>query len=242
MTFSKETDYASFSVNNLAITKKKINGLELVVKKTNLHSSLSRRTEEVFDLVNTYIDNLNKFEIPVPKIIEKSYSGRQLVYVSKFEGENLFRIFKPENISDSLKSKTKIIESILQILKKAIDSGIHLDPHPKNFVLKKSKVHYVDFTPPYSNEYSRLRLSIANEKEKNILKDFFKCFEPKNIIYHFLGDILKIDTGLEVYAKELFSIIKAYDDSNLSFEEFLIKSKSIIKIEKKREEKNIFLL
>jgi len=140
-----------------------------------------------------------------------------------------------------MKSRTAF-EQLLAVLKIAQKSKIYFDPHPKNFVIKENILTYVDFTPPWIEPYFNIRILKADNDEKNILTDFFKCMHWNELGFHLAGDLLKIDNKNSENLIYIYNQLLDYKLIPKGYNSFVKHAKAIIQKEKIREEKNIFLL
>ena len=184
-------------------------------------------TEDIFFSIIDYVDDLNLAQIPLPKVIKSEYKPGKLFFSCEYAGENILRMVKSDQLENTI-SSSSVFDQIIDILSKAQSSKLFFDPHPKNFVLENGFVSYVDFTPPWTKKYFKIRLSVATDKEKKILTNFFKCMHYNELGYHLCGDLLKIDSknyqNTDVIHSELLK--KKLISNNL--DKFLIHAKSIV--------------
>ena len=236
-----KTNLSAFSVNDLEINRIRYDSKDAIIKTTKLNPSMGKISEQVFDQINLYIESFIDAKINIPTILHREFSTEEIVYICEDAGDNVFASFLPKNIKKTIEDG-EVLASIFDTLYKAQSHNIHLDPHPKNYVVNDEVIKYVDFTPPYSQEYYDLRLSVASENQKPVLNDFFKCFEPSEIVIHFLGDLLKIDREIYDYAETIFELIKERNLTKLDYKNFLLRAEEVVIREKKREGEGIFLL
>ena len=213
-----------------------------IKKITRLNQGFKANISTVFDFTLIYIDKLKDAGINLPEIYEAYFTEDELVFECEYVGENILDYLKPENFENTIKNKL-IFPFILSCLKKAQIAEINFDPHPKNYVLHEGNLTYVDFTPPWYEDYYSLRIETATHlEEKSVLKDFFECFHPTNIGYHLGGDILKMNYLLEEKLPLIFDELLKEGIISGNYQTFLKKAKQIKRREILREESKFYLL
>ena len=217
-------------------------GRKSIKKITRLNDKFKANISTVFDYTLIYVEKLKNAGISLPEIHEAYFTEDELVFECEYVGENILSFLEPEKFEETIKNK-QIIPFILDCLKKAQNADINFDPHPKNYVLREGILTYVDFTPPWYDDYYSLRLGVATEvNEKSVLEDFFDCFHPTNIGYHLAGDLLKMNHSLEDKIPLLFDELLKEGIVSGEYLNFLEKAKDIKKREILREESNFYLL
>jgi hypothetical protein len=229
------------SVLDSSIIIKQSGGDKFVKKTIRLNTNLEKHTKEIFSFIGKYIDKLQSADIPLPKIIDSNFTHGQLTYICEYGGENILGMVKRGQLENTINCTT-IFNQIMGIIKKAQKTNTYFDPHPKNFVILNDKLSYVDFTPPWLEEYFDLRLSKAKGNEVKILEDFFSCMHFKELGFHLVGDLLKIDNNNYKNLSLLYQRLIKRGLIGKGYDEFIKKAKSIMKKEKRREKKNIYLL
>jgi hypothetical protein len=126
----------------------------------------------------------------------------------------------------------KYLSKAIKEIEKAVLNEVNLDPHIKNFVIENDEVSFVDFTPPYIDEFIDLRMSVALDSEKIIAKKNFEYFGPEYLYYHFVGDFFNVKKNIsQTLLKEIYNLIH----------QFINQSKKIRSLEDKRMRNGIFL-
>jgi len=140
--------------------------------------------DRIRTLISDYVDQLKYANIPIPKIYGSHVKENKLIYVCQDVGENI--------------DWNNYIREMLNVLYKAKNNNVCIDPHPRNFMMDENKkIWYVDFTPPYSEDYFNARLDMAKSSEKKLLENHFSLFKPDNLIQHFIADIYKTNSKIE---------------------------------------------
>ena len=139
----------------------------LIRKKYKKNVVLQLSVSELKKLVDKYITDLKKANIPIPAILNSKIEEETIVYETKYCGKNIIELgFKIEKF-DLFKNH---IAKMAQILKKAMKKNIYFDPHPKNFVFDNNdEIFYVDFYPPYSDNLKKIRISQASIEHAEII-------------------------------------------------------------------------
>lgn len=205
---------------------KKKNGEIFIDKnfKINVDSMKNKKTLKIIlKLVKSYFNRVKSSGIKIPNLIFLKIKSDKILCRMDYKGKNLIQKgLKFYNI----KKFSKNIDGILDIIFIAKSKKIMLDPHIKNFVIDKNEnVFYVDIYPPYSKNYQKLRQYFFKKNENEILINNFKYFYPRNLFYHFVSDIIKIDLNFE---------------KNLNFFYEKLKRKKFILSNKKFFKKKVF--
>jgi len=231
-------DLDQFSVISTKIEKDSKNNIIRKKYKKNVELPLS--TSDLKKLVDNYIADLKKADIPIPEILKSELEGDTIVYETRFCGKNIIELgFKIEKF-DFFK---KYISKMVQILKIAMEKNIYFDPHPKNFVFDDNdEIFYVDFYPPYSHNLKKIRKSQASIEHAKIIDKNFSFFTKDFLPEHFCGDFLNIDEKSECIFKEIYLIEKDHGISLDIEQNFIKQAKYIRSIEDLRLKKNIYLL
>ena len=152
------------------------------------------------------------------------------------------RKIKEKKLTNNADGFRALAQWLLKTIKKVQIADLHLDPHPKNFVLASEKITYVDFTPPYGKDYFSLRLSVADDSENEILNNFFHTLNKESLGYHLAGDIMKIDSNNHHHLPLLYKKMTKLKIIQSDYDYFVKRLNEIITIEKGRELGNIFLI
>lgn len=214
---------------------------KLIRKATNLNNTLAPHWNSIYTEVLQYFQTLVDLNMPIPSLIETTANANSFTFICSFQGDNVMNLLDP-NKPQLLLEQEGMLKQVLDILKQAQEGNIYFDPHIKNFVIQNGTVHYVDFTPPWTKNYFDIRLSIANDKERNILIPFFDCMKPQTLGYHFAADFLKMSSQYQSIMPTLFDILSKTNLVEGTFENFLNIANDIMKKEKTRERENTFLL
>jgi hypothetical protein len=235
-------DLSSLSVNDSSMQIITRGDKKSIKKVTRINKEFRENISLIFQYTLNYIKSLQMADISLPEIYESRHTDDELIFECEYVGENILNYLEPENFEDTIKEQ-KIFPYILQCLKNAQISNINFDPHPKNYVLKDGLLNYVDFTPPWHEDYYSLRKGISNSpKDKKILEEFFECFNPENIGYHLAGDLLKLNLELESKLELLYKELLKKNIVSGTYTAFLDKAKEIKRRETLREELDIYLL
>ena len=212
----------------------------LIRKKYKKNVVLQLSVSELKKLVDKYVTDLKKANIPIPAILNSKIEEETIVYETKYCGKNIIELgFKIEKF-DLFKNH---IAKMAQILKKAMKKNIYFDPHPKNFVFDNNdEIFYVDFYPPYSDNLKKIRISQASIEHAEIIDKNFSFFTKDFLPEHFCGDFLNIDKKSECIFKEIYLIEKDQGISLNNEKDFINQAKYIRSIEDLRLKKNIYLL
>jgi len=231
----------AFSVLDSKFDKLAGNQDGFISKTVNLNAELRPHREDVKKSILSYYDKLVAAGLPVPKIAEIQSDEKSFTFVCEYKGLNILQYLESESLGDTLKHP-EIYNQIFAVFKKAKENLLYLDPHIKNFVIEEGQVSYVDFTPGWLPEYFDLRLSLASDKEQEILKSFFKCMHYDVLGYHFISDFFKMADENKVFAKEAYAVLKKTDLISGDYDSFFEKVELIKNNELARETENIYLL
>jgi hypothetical protein len=234
-------DLSKFSVNDAHFSEIIAEGGKRIRKRIRLNPLFKPHGETIYRLILDYVDSLRKAGIPLPSIRESKASAEEISFLCDFNGPNILQTIDASR-PESLFVEPALLDQVLSILKRAADAKIYFDPHIKNFVADQGKVFYVDFTPPFGQAYFDLRLSVADDHDRNILIPFFGCMHPEVLGYHFAADFMKLDSHYRKIMPRLFPLIKEKGLAADPFEDFIGKAEEIIQKERRREKERIFLL
>jgi len=216
---------------------------KLIIKEVVLTAVAGSFKDVVQSFILEYIKSMKEAEIPLPNLKDYFIKGKKLVFICEYKGSNIIQSTKglePSHLVTVNLDKTKQMLDIIRLAQKA---GIFFDPHIKNFVIgENGKVYYVDFSPPYLRKYMELRLKLADESEKEIIKKNFDYFSPKEIGYHFAGDLLKIDKRYIQIMPQLYELLKEKNIIMSTYSDFLKKANLIKDIELTRDKRKISLI
>tara|TARA_Y100000590_G_C15663310_1_gene993513 strand:+ start:368 stop:1099 length:732 start_codon:yes stop_codon:yes gene_type:complete len=237
-----KSNLASFSVNDSSMEIIE-DGLNRKIRKIiRLNESIKKEVSLVFKYTLNYIEQLKDAGIDLPKIYENYHTDEEIIFVCEYMGENITDYVQPNRFETTLKDEN-IFQYMFDCLKKAQNADINFDPHPKNYVLQDGIITYVDFTPPWHQNYYDLRISnSSNESEEKVMKEFFLCFHPNEIGYHFAGDLLKMHDNIYPMLPLLYKELSSRNIISSSYKDFISKAEMIKKRELAREENNIYLL
>lgn len=233
----------NFSVLNTRTNIRKKNDYKILDKKFTFNvigMKNNKITKKVFLMVKKYYSQILKSNINIPKVDNIFLKSNKIICSMRYEGQNLIeKGFNYKNIHIF----SKYLDIIFDIIKIAKRKKIKIDPHIKNFVINsKNQVFYVDIFPPYSEDYEKIReLFYQSVGEKKICKQNFKFFNSSSLPYHFVSDIIKIDSRffnkLDFFYKKLKKI-HAINSRKIFFKKKVIK---IMEIEKLRIKKKYYL-
>ena len=211
-------------------------------KVTRLNDSIKKEIKSVYDLTINYIEQLKNADIVIPSIFESQYTNEEIIFICDYVGENITEYVHPDRFEKTLRDE-QIFEFIFSCLKKAQNANINFDPHPKNYVIDQDIMTYVDFTPPWLQDYYDLRISnSSSHKEESIMKNFFRCFHPEEIGYHLAGDLIKMHNNIYPFLPLLHEKLLERNIISGDYNHFLTRAESIKDRELAREENNIYLL
>tara|TARA_Y100000310_G_scaffold345402_1_gene464515 strand:- start:23332 stop:24558 length:1227 start_codon:yes stop_codon:yes gene_type:complete len=215
-------------------------GVEAIEKKISLNKKFQPVQDKITVCFEKYFESMVSAGMPFPKIMNRHVAKDTYHFTCEFKGKNVLQSHQKD--ITSFLDNADLMGQVLGILKIAQEKGVCLDPHIKNFVTDSDgKVYYVDFSPPCVEEYFSLRLSLCSE-EKELMMQNFEYLKPAKLGYHFAGDLMKTDDAFMARMPELFKMMKERNIVNGDYEYFLSEANKIIKIERERDKRGIFLL
>ncbi len=196
---------------------------------------------EIKQMTDRYYNQLSNVLNRVPKILNSEIKENCIIYNVEKRGKNIFDMNFDIKTFDNFKV---YIEKMVDMLNEAFISGIYIDPHPKNFVVEGDEVFYVDFFPPYSEEYNEKVLDKfkGNKESYQIVKKNLGYFKGIDIFPHFCGDFLNINKNYIKLFGEIFNLIKPLVRDFYNYEEFVKKANEIRNLEDLRIEKGVYLV
>ena len=230
-----------FSVNNTRVRRLTIDGEPLVEKTIRRNAPVPFSHAELKAEMDAYRDQLAAAGVPMPRIADSYVTDESVVYLCEDGGLNLVeRYEQPETLTNG---HAEVLTSAIGILKLAINAGVAIDPHIKNFVGEGTELTYVDFSPPLTEAYVEARCSIAREDEQAILRENFAYFTPYFLPYHFAGDFLNVDRMAEGLFPVLHTLLTdAGLLSGIQLAEFISQAKAIRALEDRRLQERIYLI
>ncbi|WDP88930.1 MAG: hypothetical protein HUN04_03955 [Desulfobacter sp.] len=236
-----DTGFGNFSVLNTSFELLDINGTPCIKKIIRPNTALSEKMAEIKQLTDRYIKQLRKKGIPLPVVEESFNEGDRLIYICHFHGPNIQQNF---SLDDLMQGDNDVVEQISKIISLAVQSGLFIDPHPKNFVCdKENVVHYVDFSPPYIQEFMEMREAMAEGEELEIIQKNFSYFGPDYLPFHFVGDFFNIYPEIpESVLSFLYETLSKNVAVRCEFRPFIEQAKKVRALEDLRLAKSIYLM
>lgn len=228
------------SVINTRISRIDLDGQDCIRKAIRPNVDTGLPLEALKCIVDDYIGSIVRSGIPMPAIHASHVEEGQLVYITQYEGPTVIDDFEAHTFLDELGGR--VLPGIIRSLKCAAKAGIHLDPHPKNFVWNGSALHFVDFSPPYSDGFNARRIRLAQGEALDIVRANFDYFKPAHLFHHFAGDFYNIDPSIpERFFRHLHQMMRQHEAMPDDFDVFFEKARKIRALEDRRLAKNIFL-
>ncbi len=235
------SDANRFSVHNTRIRRVTINGEALVEKTIRRNAPLPVALAELKAEMDAYREQLTAAGVPMPRVAESRVTDSGIVYLCEDGGLNLVeRYEQPELLTNG---HADVLTGAIGILKRAIDAGLAIDPHIKNFVGEDADLTYVDFSPPLTTAYVEARCAVAEDAERDILRENFAYFTPDFLPYHFAGDFLNVDPTADRLFPALHALLT--DGGLLSgtpLAEFVSQARAIRALEDRRLRERIYLI
>lgn len=233
--------FEKFSRTNSKFKLEIRDGNKTIVKEAQLNLFPINKINYLHQKINSYYETLSSV-ISMPKMIESKVKNEKIIFKVEFlgDGNNLFQLTE-NNPSELLRKE--LISQIINIIKLIIKNKLFFDPHLKNFIVdKKGKVYYVDFSPPYSDNYNIKVLKYQKEENKKLVSDNLGFFSYEMVPFHFVADLIKSNSKFNKITKNLFEIFVEEKLINNNYDLFLEKINKIKKVELERENKEIFLI
>ncbi len=230
-----------FSVNNTRVRRLTVNGESLVEKTISRNAPLDVTSAELKAEMDSYRDQLTTAGVPMPRVVESQVTDDTIVYLCEDGGLNLVeRYEQPELLTNG---RADVLTSALGIIKRAIEAGLAIDPHIKNFVGEDADLAYVDFSPPLTMAYVEARCAVARDTERDILRENFAYFTPYFLPYHFAGDFLNVDPSAERLFPALHALLTDTGlISDVPLAEFISQARAIRALEDRRLQERIYLI
>ena len=230
-----------FSVNNTRVRRLTIDGEPLVEKTIHCNVPLGVTSADLKAEMDAYREQLTAAGVPMPRIADSHVTDDSIVYLCEDGGLNLVeRYEQPELLTNG---RADVLMSVIGIIKRAIDAGMAIDPHIKNFVGEDADLTYVDFSPPLTTAYVEARCAIAKDDERDILRENFSYFTPYFLPYHFAGDFLNVDPTAERLFPALHALLTdAGLLSGIQLAEFVSQARAIRALEDRRLRERIYLI
>lgn len=230
-----------FSVNNTRIRRLTVNGESLVEKTIHRNAPLSATPAELKAEMDAYREQLTTAGVPMPRVAESHVTEDAIVYLCEDGGLNLVERYEQPDLLTN--GRTDVLTSAINIIKRAIDAGLAIDPHIKNFVGEDTDLAYVDFSPPLTTAYVEARCSVAKDGERDILRENFAYFTPYFLPYHFAGDFLNVDPTAERLFPALHALLTdAGLLSDIQLTAFVSQARAIRALEDHRLQERIYLI
>lgn len=230
-----------FSVNNTRIRRLTIDGESLVEKTIRRNAPLPVSHADLKAEMDAYRGQLAAARVPMPRIADSRVTDDSIVYLCEDGGLNLVERYRQPDVLTN--GHADVLASAIGILRLAIEAGIAIDPHIKNFVGHGTDLTYVDFSPPLTEAYVEARCSVAKDDEQAILRENFAYFTPYFLPYHFAGDFLNVDRDAERLFPTLHALLRdAGLLSGIQPAEFASQAKAIRALEDRRLQERIYLI
>jgi len=231
---------SKYSVIGTSCTVINFEGESLVEKSVISNINLGLNQKHLYEYFDVYINQIIAAGINLPEIKSYQLFDDHIKFFCKFAGSNILEVFQLKELIEG--TGKNYLKMVVKELKKAVDSKINLDPHIKNFVIGEEGLFYVDFSPPYTKEYIKMRLERSASSEFEIIRKNFDYFKPENLMHHFLGDFFNIDQNISRELLEgIYAIINEICPQDQNFTKFIQKSKKIRALEDERIQRNIYL-
>lgn len=214
-------------------TNVKLNNKKQVLKKYTINTLPKKYHKFINKQINIYHKSLYKGCNAIPKMISNK---KDLEFCFQYCGESLYEII--QNKSLTIKKMHLIFDGVINILNQCEKNKLDIDPHFKNFTMKKDKVYFVDIFPPLTKNYIRL-LTNYNLNIKSDITNHISTWKFNIIKHHFLADLKKskfINRKFYILAKKYFlsqNVLKKIDYSLIN---------KIIRIEEKNLKSKKFTL
>lgn len=231
-----------FSVHNTRIRRRAVNGVSVVEKTIRPNVALPLSLAELAREMDAYREALTGAGVPMPAVSERWEDGAGgVVYLCEDGGANLVERYPTPD--PRVPAQADALAEAAAVIRRAVEAGLPLDPHVKNFVGEGGSLQYVDFSPPLTAAYVEARCSAAQGEERRILQENFSRFQPKFLPYHFAGDFLNVDPSAERIFLDLHAMLT---ESGLlegvPFAEFAAQARAIRALEDLRLREGVYLI
>ena len=192
--------------------------------------------------MNAYCAALSAAGVPMPAVADRWEDGAGgVVYLCEDGGPNLVERYAAPD--PSAPAQRDALAAAAAIIAHAVNAGLPLDPHIKNFVGEGASLQYVDFSPPLTELYIEARCSAAQGEERRILRENFSYFGAEFLPYHFAGDFLNIDPAAERLFPALREmLIEAGLLADVPLAEFAAQARAIRALEDLRLREGVYLI
>lgn len=176
-------DPSPYSVNNTQVER--LHAEASVLKR--FRPNVAMPLDALAGMMAAYLGALRDAGVSTPRVMSTTIGDGVIEYVVEDAGPNLLEVFP--RVGDLLADRVALAE-VARIFATAQESGVSLDPHPKNFAVDGAgNVRYVDFTPPLVPAYVIQRVSLESAGDARLLLANFDVFGPAYLGYHFIADI-----------------------------------------------------
>lgn len=231
-----------FSVNNTSVRRVSLDGKPFIEKTIRCNVRLPMTLHELSTCLAEYRGRLQDAGVNMPRLVDSRVERDCIVCLCEDGGPNLVELH--DNPEGLVRSNRDAVANAVDILRMAVDAGVSIDPHIKNFVGQAPELQYVDFSPPLMDSYFGARLSVATgEEERSILQRNFSYFTPEFLPFHFAGDFLNVYPRMDKFFPDLHAILteKGFI-SGVDLSAFTAKAKGIRALEDLRLRKQIFMI
>jgi len=231
-----------FSVNNTDINRVTLDGQICIEKTIRCNVRLPFSLEKLKGYLEDYRGMLIDAGVRMPDVVDSRVVGDRVKYVCEDGGDNLVERYTSPG--ELVRDYPQVVLQVIDILRLAIDAGISIDPHIKNFVGDAGGLLYVDFSPPLIDGFVNARYSVArDDRERRILQANFSYFTAPYLPFHFAGDFLNIDdTADELFPDLRELLITAGLIEDVTMSSFAEQAKAIRALEDERLSRDIFMM
>lgn len=231
-----------FSVHNTRIRRRTVDGAPFVEKTIRPNAPLPLSPAELMREMNAYCAALSAAGVPMPAVADRWEDGAGgVVYICEDGGPNLVERYAAPD--PSAPAQADALAAVVEIIGRAVNARLPLDPHIKNFVGEGARLRYVDFSPPLTELYVEARCSVAQGEERRILRENFAYFEPEFLPYHFAGDFLNVDPTAERLFPALHALLsEAGLLADVSLADFAAQARAIRALEDLRLREGVYLI
>ena len=206
------------SYNKTAI---KLNNKNIIFKKYVIKTIPKQKHSLINKSILSYHNTLFKNCKAIPKLISNK---KNLEFYFEYCGKSLSEILKNPKLKK--REMKEILKGIVEILNICEKKKIGMDPHFKNFTLKKKKIYFVDIYPPIRKDFISLLIK-HNKKIKFRILKHLENYNHNKIKQHFLADLKKtsyINKNFYKYAVEYFMVNNVVSKINYKLINQIIKT------------------